>query len=516
MRLTFASVVAISPGLPVWGADSSAGNAGGPTAAARQPSSCDPQKYPKTVDDACKDDQGNSDQQAAVAPDASDSNAGMNGMGAKLAGAANAGTAYNAQKSKSCSQAVDACVSACQSNKKILDQCQKHEADADKYNKAAKNNSDVSQESQSIQGQSSDGSPGPGGGSDVAGGGQGGGSGNGGGGGNGTGGGTASTSGGSPSSSSTPASSSANPSSNSNNGMGNLGSMLGMMAMMAAMQNQNNQPPPQPPPSMPGPSGYGDLSGVIRSDGTVNCGVNAAYGYSACDSQLSQACSSVNTMMTSAVCQQFSARYCGVGGYQPVVVTSPTMGCPYPYFAGEVCGNSYFTANSPPAASQVNIVGEGVGTTYCLHAMQISFCSAAVNGQCPSCQMLNSMRDPACTSNPSLCNVMSSGPQMQQQLAMCPNADPLLSVPGAIPGVGAGATVNAGGGTLPNTPATAGLAPPILPASTRSIAALRTSSSEISPQYGPSLFTKASRPAVVRCNSGFFVHCGFERSSQIK
>ena len=211
-------------------------------------------------------------------------------------------------------------------------------------------------------------------------------------------------------------------------GLSGLSSLLGplmaagMMAMM--MNQQQQQQPQQQPPQMQAPSGYGDLSGTVKSDGTLNCGTNAAYAYSGCNQQLVQACgSNVNTMMTSAICQEFSDRYCNMGGYQPVIVASPVPGCPYPYVAGEVCGSAYFTSPSPTAATQVNIAGEGVGTTYCLHALQISFCAEAANAACPSCLMLNSLRGPACVSNPSACDVTSSGAMIQQQLANCPSPD---------------------------------------------------------------------------------------------
>lgn len=296
------------------------------------------------------------------------------------------------------------------------------------------------------------------------------------------------------------------------NMMGSLMPLAAMAAMMAAQQNQNQQQQQQA-----AVNGYSSPDGVVDSSGKVNCGATYAYRYSACNTQVSQACmANVTTMASSQVCEQFSARYCNAG-YTPPQFYSQ---CPYPYYAGETCGTSYFTTPSPTQATQVDIIGEGAGTGYCLRASQIQFCSVATNAQCPSCLQLQSLQSTACVSNPALCNVSSSPTLTAAQLSSCPATDPLVSA-----GVISGNTIVAGGTiptptTIPPTGVING-PPAVLPlasASGASFNGLKVASSingrnpsnvigDVAPEYGQSIFSAGSTPLSQRCAAGLLNHC---------
>src|SRR4029077_16684197 len=91
-------------------------------------------------------------------------------------------------------------------------------------------------------------------------------------------------------------------------------------------------------------NGYASPDGVVQTDGSINCNAGLAYRYSYCNAMIQTSCGqNILNMMTSAVCTQFSARYCNQG-YQPPVVYSPY---PYPLYAGEVIGNTVITTPSP-------------------------------------------------------------------------------------------------------------------------------------------------------------------------
>lgn len=298
-------------------------------------------------------------------------------------------------------------------------------------------------------------------------------------------------------------------------GAGNMMSSLlplaAMAAMMAAQQKKNNQQQQQG-----SANGYASPDGVVDASGKVNCGATYAYRYSYCNTQVSQACmANITTMASSQVCEQFSARYCNQGYSAPSFYSS----CPYPYTAGETCGTSYFTTPSPTQATQVDIIGEGTGSAYCLRATQIQFCSVASNAQCPSCLQLQSLQSTACVNNPALCNVVNSSTSTATQVAACPATDPLVAA-GLISGATAVAT-NTITTTTTNTPGTA--PPAVLPlasASTASANGLQVASAinginarspssvgDVAPEYGTSLFNAGSTPLSQRCSAGLFNHC---------
>jgi hypothetical protein len=299
-------------------------------------------------------------------------------------------------------------------------------------------------------------------------------------------------------------------------GLGSIGSILGAAApaAMMMMMMRNNQMMMQ----TQAPNGYATPDGVFDTSANPNCGATYAYRYDVCDQQVSAACmSSAQTMINSPVCQQFSARYCNLG-YDPT--TQPALnanpGCPWPYYPGEACGTSYFTAPTPVAETQVDIVGVGNGTAYCMRADQIAFCASASNASCPSCMQLQSLASPTCANNPS-CNVQSSPTLVSNQLASCPNPsqDPLVAY-GMISSTGTALASN-----LPITAPTTingGAPPPVLPASAgglkvASIGGYRGPASrsqligDVAPQYGQSLFNASSAPVALRCQRGSLNHC---------
>jgi hypothetical protein len=297
-------------------------------------------------------------------------------------------------------------------------------------------------------------------------------------------------------------------------GMGGLTSML-PMAMMAAMMMMNKNNQQQQQQQQVAVNGYASPDGVFDASGKPNCGATYAYRWSVCNQQVATACmSNMTTMISSPVCQQFSARYCNLGYQAPVFYSA----CPFPYTAGQVCGNSYFTAASPAAETQFDIVGEGMNTAYCLRANQVAFCSSDSNASCPSCLQLQSLTSTSCATNPSLCNVSSSAELTANQLASCPATDPLVSA-GVISTTGVSQIATGGLITTP-TVVNSNAPPAVLPASSngglgvasvggnaRMPANARASLGDVAPQYGQSLFNAASTPINQRCAKGTLNHC---------
>ncbi len=321
--------------------------------------------------------------------------------------------------------------------------------------------------------------------------------------------------------------------------MGALSSLapLAMMAMMMNQQNQAGTPCPggtsvpkgqQCPqicpgsgvampqgmacPPVPQANGYASPDGVVQANGQLDCTKPLAFRYSQCNSVISQACmTNITTMMTSQVCTNFSARYCNQGYVAPQVY-SPY---PYPLVAGQVIGNQIVTTPSP--VYDTDHTGEGVGSAHCLRVYQISFCASAANAQCPSCQQLNTAKSAACATNPAICAMQSSPQQLQNQMAQCPAADPMLSVPGMIPntaGTGGGIPNTVGGQNVGPAPTVNnGLPPPVLPMPggtagvARNVAGRTASVGEVSAQFGQNMFSSLSEPISNRCRTGQLNHC---------
>lgn len=94
---------------------------------------------------------------------------------------------------------------------------------------------------------------------------------------------------------------------------------------------------------------------------TVDCtNLSVAVGSASCDTTTVTACTPSNKI-TTADCQTFSGRYCGLGG---------------------------------------SGTGSGTGSTYCKAAMAYSFCGTAGRGQCASCIQVAQWSSPACANNP--------------------------------------------------------------------------------------------------------------------
>jgi hypothetical protein len=274
-------------------------------------------------------------------------------------------------------------------------------------------------------------------------------------------------------------------------------------------------------------NGYSSPDGVVNSSDVVDCTKALAYRYTECNTTIAAACiANVVTMMSSTSCEDFGARYCNTGAYVVPQVYSPY---PYPLYVGEVIGTQVVTV--PSASHPTDVLGEGIGTTYCLRTMQINFCASSSNATCPSCLQLTSLKSPACISNASACNATNATTGTAAQQAACPS-DPLFSVPSTSTAVATTTT----GATIIGTSTTTGTgtivdstgAVPILPASVKGSSSSSSTGSagfinatglksntaraasvsrEIASQYSPSVFSSASQPLADRCNSGRFVHC---------
>lgn len=117
-------------------------------------------------------------------------------------------------------------------------------------------------------------------------------------------------------------------------------------------------------------SGTGSAGGVGvgTSEPTptpVDCtNLAVAVGSSTCDATTVTTCTPSNKI-TTADCQTFSGRYCGLGG------------------TGTGAGT-----------------GAGTGTSYCRAALAYSFCATTGRSQCASCMQVAQWSSPACANNP--------------------------------------------------------------------------------------------------------------------
>jgi hypothetical protein len=299
-------------------------------------------------------------------------------------------------------------------------------------------------------------------------------------------------------------------SASSSGGLGNMGSSLSSMAPLAMagaaaammmMKKNSDTAATAATTATIQANGFASPDGVVQANGQVDCTQNLAYRYTECNTTVAPACmANINTMTSSQVCENFGARYCNTGAYVAPQVYSPY---PYPLQLGQVIGNQVVT--QLPPAHQVDVIGEGVGTTYCLRTLQINFCGAAANASCPSCLQLANLRSTACVANPAVCNVQSSASAVNSQIAACPSSDPLLSIPGALPLTTATATTAPATTVITTTPTTAPaiLPVPILP--TGNVAATTTTTAASAGSAGGSAgggFVGASTASVASIGSG--------------
>lgn len=207
-------------------------------------------------------------------------------------------------------------------------------------------------------------------------------------------------------------------------------------------------------------SGTGSVTGSTGTGTTTpttpNCSdLATAVNNSACDTTTVTTCTP-RAQITTANCQTFSARYCGMGGSN---------------------------------------TGPGVGSSYCRSALANSFCATSGRSQCASCVEVAMQASPACASNPANCTGQFSAAQLQalQATAACASdpiyldssvfqaANPLLPAP-----------------VLPSSVDTSALG-----TSSRSVA----SSQSVSPAYGSSLLKINSDTLLDMCKKTELVSC---------
>ena len=175
---------------------------------------------------------------------------------------------------------------------------------------------------------------------------------------------------------------------------------------------------------------------LFSADGTVNCKANGAVAYSDCNDYFLEQC---KTDSTSAVCKQFTGRYCS---------TSTTASSSNPDLIQNV--NTSESGVIIASKEDKDIKGEGMGSQFCFKSQATEYCASSGRENCPSCLQLEANKSAACDSNPALCMLQHDPQTIQNAKNSCPT-DPMFSNP----------TYTSGGGST--VPGGGGLEDPILP-----------------------------------------------------
>lgn len=292
-----------------------------------------------------------------------------------------------------------------------------------------------------------------------------------------------------------------------------MGSMMGtmlpmamigaMMAMQASKDDDKEQQQQQQ-------QQYAlATNSALQPNGTVDCSKSDAGYYADCNTYLAAACQQSMTNGTfsgSPTCTTFAGRYCGTSSSG--VYTMPYSAVSAPAIAGPATTGTATATTMPTMGAS----GEGRATTFCTSALAYNYCQTGGRANCPSCQNLATSTSAGCQQNPALCLGQTSQNIVIQARTTCPD-DPIFANPAYSSMVANAPAVL----PLPTVSqaVTGATAPAILPASVSGMQAASVGgrtiaeasgtagpTSDITGQYGPSVFSTSTQAISKLCQSG--------------